>query len=95
MTSVIKLLRPRVRLTVYQRRARMVVRRNNIKWRFALILRYFFERYATGSGRDPKIQKSFPTQKKNPVATDHGSETGPEFSTEATQDTIFLKTKFS
>jgi hypothetical protein len=28
---------------------------------------------ATGSGRDPKIQKSVATQKKNPVTTDHGS----------------------
>jgi hypothetical protein len=28
---------------------------------------------ATGSGRDPKIQKSVATQNKNPVATGYGS----------------------
>ena len=55
------------------------------------------------TGRDPKKKSGrdrprVATQKKYPVETDHGSRPKkkfPEFSTEATRDTIFKKSKFS
>jgi hypothetical protein len=42
-------------------------------WAPSLVLGTIDPWVATGSGRGPKNQKSVATQKKTPVATDHGS----------------------